>query len=301
MQKKGNDLLRRARLERGWSQAYVASAVEAPNDINVTRWEAGVKPTSFFQQRLCELFQRTPEQLGFIPKLALSPICDPLIPLPFSNPQDFVGRNDLFKQIKTRLQSSESVVLTAFNGLPGVGKTALAIELANDRELQEYFNGGVLWVGLGPHPNISGAWSRWGELLGISSAKMAELRDDDAWAEAIRSAIGERHMLLIIDDAWKKEHVLTFRLGGPSCAYIITTRIPDIATYFAKEEAIQVMELEAEDAIKLLERWVKAVVDTKREKIEALVRVVGGLPLALKLIGSYLLLQTRNKQPHRVD
>ena len=34
-----NQLLRRARLERGWTQKVVAERIGAPNDLMVTRWE----------------------------------------------------------------------------------------------------------------------------------------------------------------------------------------------------------------------------------------------------------------------
>jgi adenylylsulfate kinase-like enzyme len=43
-----------------------------------------------------------------------------------------VGREEIAQQLRQRLCEDKGVVLTAINGLPGVGKTTLAVELAHD-------------------------------------------------------------------------------------------------------------------------------------------------------------------------
>ncbi len=100
------------------------------------------------------------------------PVLDPAIPPPLG--QSLVGRDDLFRQLKQRLLSENPVALSAINGLPGVGKTALATALAHDDELQASFADGVLWAGLGYEPDVLGLLSHWGTLLHCAPADLTQ-------------------------------------------------------------------------------------------------------------------------------
>src|SRR6266567_3928773 len=102
---------------------------------------------------------------------------------------------------------------------------------------------GVLWAGLGPAPNVLSLLSRWGTLLGLPAAEAARLTTSEDWAKALHSMIGMRQLLLVIDDAWHIEAALAFKVGGPRCAYLVTTRFPPIALHFASDDAIVVPEL----------------------------------------------------------
>ncbi len=65
-----NQLLRRARLERGWTQKVVAERIGAPNDIMVARWETGKAfPSAYYVERLCQLFEQKASALGLLPGL----------------------------------------------------------------------------------------------------------------------------------------------------------------------------------------------------------------------------------------
>jgi transcriptional regulator with XRE-family HTH domain len=62
-----NELLRRARLLRGWSQQRVADHINAPNRQLVYRWETGRRsPGPFYRERLCQEFKLTAEELGLV-------------------------------------------------------------------------------------------------------------------------------------------------------------------------------------------------------------------------------------------
>ena len=64
-----NQLLRRARLERGWTQKVVAERIGAPSDIMVTRWERGTAfPSAYYIERLCQLFEQRASDLGLLPE-----------------------------------------------------------------------------------------------------------------------------------------------------------------------------------------------------------------------------------------
>ena len=85
---------------------------------------------------------------------------------------------------------------------PGVGKTTLAITIANDLEVQDHFKDGILWVGLGKKPNILGKLRDWCVALGISPKEMEKLNTELELKNWIKKAVGDRQVLFIIDDAW---------------------------------------------------------------------------------------------------
>jgi transcriptional regulator with XRE-family HTH domain len=65
-----NDRLKRERELRGLSQADVAEKVGTDQKI-VSRWECGVSvPVPYYRQKLCKLFGKTAEELGFMPGAA---------------------------------------------------------------------------------------------------------------------------------------------------------------------------------------------------------------------------------------
>ena len=210
---------------------------------------------------------------------------DPAIPSP--PPFPLIGREQELARMKQQLRRGSNVALT-LHGLPGVGKTSLAIALAHDPEIRETFSDGILWVGVGPNPNLPSLLSRWASLVGISATQMATLREIDEWAFAIRSAIGKRKMLLIIDDVWQFEEVQTLRVGAHNCAYLITTRSRDVAARQAVDGTMMIKELNTEQSVQLLNRAAQEVVSHEAQKVQDLVQAVGGLPLALTLLGNYL-------------
>ncbi len=211
-----------------------------------------------------------------------------------------MGREAFLQQIKQQLIAGESLALTALQGLPGVGKTALAVTVAIDHEVQERFPDGILWAGLGPQPNVSALLTRWGSLLGIEPADVEEATNWSAWGRALSATIGNRRMLLIIDDAWQAEHALALQVGGPRCAHLLTTRLPQVAFTFAQQGVLQVPELAEDDALALLARYVPQLVQEQQQQALKLIQAVGCLPLAITLVGKYLAMQSFTGQPRRL-
>ena len=202
--------------------------------------------------------------------------------------------------IRHYLFDGDNVALTALNGLPGVGKTALSIALAHDPKVREHFHDGILWAALGPDPDISVLLSHWGTLLGLSAAEIAAMDNDQAWAKALHTAIGSRKMLLVIDDAWEIEQALTFKVGGPNCAHLVSTRFPTIATEIAPGHATMIRELSEQEGVTLLKTLAPGVVEHAGHMVTDLVQAVGGLPLALTLMGNYLRRQAHGGQARRI-
>src|SRR5579885_340569 len=167
--------LTEARLERGLSQREVADYL-GTTAVNVSRWERGItRPIPYYRQKICALFekaaweldlaQRVPAAIpsgiivsavqGAVGECAIpsGAVIDPAIPL--LSTIHLVGRETELVQMRNRLSCGvASMALIALHGLPGVGKTALAIALAHDPVVRAHFKDGILWAGLGPEPNI---------------------------------------------------------------------------------------------------------------------------------------------------
>ncbi|MDZ8141126.1 MAG: NB-ARC domain-containing protein [Nostoc sp. DedQUE04] len=214
---------------------------------------------------------------------------------------ELVGRDELLRDLKQRLFAGGSLALSALKGLPGVGKTALAIELAYDREVLKHFHDGVLWAGLGRQPDVLSHLGAWAMALDIPKGEIAKLTSIEKRAKEIQNAIGTRRMLLVLDDAWQIEAAKEFKFGTPNCAYLVTTRLLEVALEFASERPTQVPELSEEDGLKLLTRLAPSVIEAEPDEAKALVKTVGGLPLALILIGKYLQKETHDRQPRRLQ
>ncbi len=304
-----NDQLRSARKGKRMSREQLGALV-GTTGITVARWERGEKiPDAAARTKLCEIFQQPATELGLtqttapeatsVPKTTpAAALYDPAIPL--LPTLSLIGREAEIAAIKTKLQASGGEALTALNGLPGVGKTALAITLAHDQELRTYFKDGVLWAALGPQANILGVLSHWGRLLNISEREMEQLGSSEAWARAIHSAIGARRMLLILDDAWQVDDALLLKVGGPACVHLLTTRFPTIAAQLVIGGGTKLRELNSAQGMDLLRQLAPQAITVDEQKVQDLVEAVGGLPLALTLIGNYLRKHAYTGQTRRI-
>jgi tetratricopeptide (TPR) repeat protein/transcriptional regulator with XRE-family HTH domain len=153
MAKKGahgnpNQLLRRARLERGWTQRMVAERIGAPNDVIVTRWERGTTfPSPHYVQRLCELFEESASELGLIKEAHAVmtshqlPRSQPLASeedgrapstprhsIPLLSALPLIGREADMSTLQARYQDVQQrrMQVVLIQGETGIGKTRLA-------------------------------------------------------------------------------------------------------------------------------------------------------------------------------
>lgn len=67
MSKGRNEILKGEREQRGWSQARLAELV-GTDAATVSRWERGyATPSPYFREHLCRLFEKSTQDLGFLP------------------------------------------------------------------------------------------------------------------------------------------------------------------------------------------------------------------------------------------
>jgi tetratricopeptide (TPR) repeat protein len=208
---------------------------------------------------------------------------------PSKPPSDFVGRNQEIERMVRELRSGKDL---AVDGLPGVGKTTLAVALVHHPGIRRRFKDGVLWASLGLNADVASALMNWANALegaGILNEDASQIPGLAERAQVLRNAIGQRRMLLVIDDVWNIEAANTLRCGGPNCSHLVTTRDKGIAREFAGSVyAESLPTLDEIQALQLLQKLAPEACDSDPEGAMALAQAVGGLPLAIRLIGGYL-------------
>lgn len=314
--------LRRERRRRCLSQEELAEQI-GTTPLTVSRWERGQSfPNPYYRRKLCDFFQSPPEFLGLVPEsapemeqetlerpgtvpariehlLAEQLILEPAEYPPPLPAHGIIGRDEMLAALKAKLVRPVGSVC-AISGLPGVGKSTLMAALAHDSEVRRHFYDGILWAGLGCTPNILGLLAGWGAALGVTSDETRQLTTVERWAKCLRARIGDRRMLILVDDVWALEDALAFKFGGPSCSYVAATRFADLAHRFAPRHTFVVRELDEEYSLALLACLAPRVAASEPAASHALVQAVGGLPLALSLLGSYLDVQAQSGQARRV-
>lgn len=305
-------VLRWQREQRGWSQTYVAREV-GTDARTVSRWERGVThPSLYFRQQLCQLFAMDAVALGFVlpesqvgaihlPQSGLprssEPIFDPGRPRLPADMSTYIGRDVL---IATCVQTLTKRIPCVLTGLPGIGKTTLA-QLVVEQELaKQHFRDGLLWVNLGPTPQIEHELRRLAHLLQVSEDQQQQARSIEAWSQLLHQALGTRHMLIILDDVWTIEAALPFLIGS-NAAHLLTTRLPEVAFAVPAGSVCPVPELDEQQSRLLVEQLVPHLSTCSEVLVEQVLHACGGLPLALTLVGRGVRLSSAGGQRRRLE
>ena len=213
-------------------------------------------------------------------------------------PPRFVGRDQLLQELLDQLIGGAGQAL-ALEGLPGVGKSTLAVALVHHPRIQEQFKDGVLWAGLGPQAreeDVAGIFNRWANALGIDVAGMVKLADRK---EAIADAIGQKSLLIVVDDAWAYDLAKELRFGNLNLRHLLTTRDQEIAARFVGVggTAVSLPTLQNDPAFQLLQTLAPEATAADPQAVKTLAQTAGGLPLALELLGGYLALPRHKLRP----
>ncbi|MFD0006010.1 BTAD domain-containing putative transcriptional regulator [Streptomyces sp. NPDC127178] len=151
-------------------------------------------------------------------------------------PAHFTGRTAVLTDLRSTLAPvavatparPSAITVAVISGMPGVGKSALALEAAHG--LANRFPDGQLYVNLhGATPGVPP--------LTPGQALTALLRDlgadprsipehPDEASALLRSLLAPTRTLMLLDDAANAAQVRPLLPGGPGCAVIVTSRSP---------------------------------------------------------------------------
>lgn len=175
--------------------------------------------------------------------------------------------------------------VVCLSGAPGVGKTALAVHLAH--RLRARFPDGQWHIRLRTRQTGDrDPADVLAELLNLAGIRGAALPDGlDARTAAWRTALADRKILLLLDDAASAEQVAPLLPGNAGCAVLVTSR-SKLGGLVAQHggRAINVDTLSPDDATALLaaafdEHGITAAPGV----IQELAKLCGYLPLALRI------------------
>ncbi len=223
-------------------------------------------------------------------------------PRPQQLPRDatwFTGRGAELEDLLAMATDSHlmpagpTVMISAIDGMAGIGKTALAVHTA--RRLAGRFPDGQLFLDL--HGFTEGMAP-----VGPADALDRLLRDVGVPGERIpagleeraalwRSVLAGRRMLIVLDNAAAEAQVQPLIPGAAGCLVLVTSR-----RCLAALEATHVVSLDTlpeADAVKLLIRTAnrpELIADTPDSMAELVevVQLCGGLPLAIRIAAARL-------------
>jgi tetratricopeptide (TPR) repeat protein/DNA-binding SARP family transcriptional activator len=251
--------------------------------------ELGIEPGP----RLQELHQRMLER---DPELA-APAAEHRITLdsgPNTLPRDVPGFTGRAEELRTLLDvvtsdaAGTAVDVEAIDGMPGVGKTALAVHAAH--QLADHFPDGKFYLHLHAHDFTQGpvdpadGLETLLRLLGVSAGQIPAKLDERAamW----RAWTTNRHALILLDDAAGREQIQPLLPGSPGCLVLITSRRRLAGLHGARTHSIDV--LPEQDAATLFTRIVGAGRAADAAAVAEIVRLCGHLPLAVEIVASRL-------------
>jgi DNA-binding SARP family transcriptional activator len=221
-----------------------------------------------------------------------APITRPELPAPAQLPSDsihFTGRTAPLAVLDELLAGGPQVAV--ISGIGGSGKTTLALHWAH--QVRERFPDGQLYVNLrgfdrttplAPLDAIAGF------LRALRVPTEAIPSDDDEAAALLRSRLADTRTLLVLDNAKDSRQVLPLLPATAGCVALVTSRsrLPDLAAAHDIRQ-ITVGALDADESVRLLESLIGADrVEREPEPARKVAALCGGLPLALRIVGTNL-------------
>jgi tetratricopeptide (TPR) repeat protein/DNA-binding SARP family transcriptional activator len=201
---------------------------------------------------------------------------------------DFIGRADELSQLTSDHELAGTPMIKIIEGMPGVGKTALAVQLA--RQMRDRYPDAQLYLNFYAHDqgneplDPADALHRLLEMLKIPAARIPGTLDGRA--ELWRTELTRRRAVVILDDVLSEEDIRPALPTAGNSLTLITTRKRLHGLDDARAVGLDV--LPANDAITLFTQIANAERARDPDEVAEATRLCGGLPLAIRLAAGSL-------------
>ncbi|MFD7654714.1 ATP-binding protein [Actinosynnema sp. NPDC059797] len=204
----------------------------------------------------------------------------------------FTGHADLIADLDALVTTRPKPRLIALDGLPGVGKTALAVHWAH--RVRDRFPDGQWCINLngfgdGPSVTEEEAVIRLLDALQVSAdcPPTAEARRNK-----LRDVLSTRRLLVLLDNAADADHVrgLLPILSGSVVVVTSRLRLSDLALGHGAR-CFTVAPLDLELAVGWLRDRLGSRASAEPDAVDEIAALAGGIPLALGVIGEYIAAQ----------
>ncbi|MEW2615834.1 NB-ARC domain-containing protein [Streptomyces sp. NPDC047880] len=200
---------------------------------------------------------------------------------------DFTGRGQELARLVEAAERAGGGRVCLVHGPGGIGKTAVVVQAAH--RLMPSFPDGQLFVDLnGAEERPAAVGEVLGDCLVALGIPRGRIPDDEAGrTRQFRTVLADRRVLIVLDNAASEQQVGALMPGGSSCAVLITSR--RVLATLAVDERVALPGLDEDTAWDLLRRIGGGDrVDEDPEAGRDVVRLCGGLPLALRIAGARL-------------
>jgi tetratricopeptide (TPR) repeat protein len=200
---------------------------------------------------------------------------------------DFTGRTTEIETIREQLLGGKSLVISAVAGMAGVGKSALAIHVAQQLAESDYPDV-QLYVDLrgadGDGLEPGDVLARWLRAFGLDESNMPI--DLQERASVYRAQLAGKRAIVLLDNARDEAQVRPL-LPGNGCAVIITSR--RVLGALDGATILNLKVLSDREAWDLLAKLVGVErLEAEPEAAAETIRLCGGLPLAIRIVGGTL-------------
>ncbi|WP_033286346.1 NB-ARC domain-containing protein [Streptomyces sp. NRRL F-525] len=174
--------------------------------------------------------------------------------------------------------------VTGVHGTGGFGKTTLAAWACRHPDVLAAFPDGVLWVQLGQDASQQGISTVARDLVRLlTGAEPPGYATAEAAGVALGAALDGRHVLLVVDDVWRREDLEPFLRGGSGCVRLVTTRSRGLLDRSAP--LVHVDRMSFAQSLSLL---TAGIVGADNTTVLPLAERSGNWPLALRLFNGVL-------------